>query len=45
MKFLGLVPGIDWLFMPPWLAAYFLIAVPAISLIKRVTGMITEGNN
>jgi uncharacterized membrane protein (DUF106 family) len=37
VKFLGLVPGIDWLLMPPWLVAYFLIAVPSVSLIKRVT--------
>ena len=39
VKFLGFVPGIDWLFMPPWLVAYFLIAVPSVSLIKRVTGI------
>jgi uncharacterized membrane protein (DUF106 family) len=39
VKFLGVVPGIDWLLMPPWLVAYFLIAVPSVSLIKRVTGI------
>ncbi len=39
VKFLGLVPGIDWLLMPPWLVAYFLIAIPSVSLIKRVTGI------
>ncbi len=39
VKFLGLVPGIDWLLVPPWLVAYFLIAVPSVSLIKRVTGI------
>ena len=36
VKFLGLVPGIDCLLMPPWLVAYFLIAIPSVSLIKRV---------
>ncbi|MHB1036219.1 MAG: hypothetical protein ACYC35_15620 [Pirellulales bacterium] len=39
VKFLGLVPGIDWLLMPAWLVAYFLIAVPSVSLIKRATGI------
>ncbi len=39
VKFLGLVPGIDWLLMPPWLVAYFLIAIPSVSLVKRVTGV------
>jgi uncharacterized membrane protein (DUF106 family) len=39
VKFLGFVPGIDWLLMPPWLVAYFLIAIPSVSLIKRVTGI------
>ena len=44
VKFLGLVPGIDvpgidWLLMPPWLVAYFLIAIPSVSLVKRVTGI------
>jgi len=36
VKFLGLVPGIDWLLMPPWLVAYFLIAIPSVSLLKRL---------
>jgi hypothetical protein len=39
VKFLGVVPGIDWLLMPPWLVAYVLIAIPSVSLIKRVTGI------
>ena len=39
VKFLGFVPGITWLLMPPWLVAYFLIAIPSVSLIKRVTGI------
>lgn len=39
VKFLGLVPGFDRLLMPPWLVAYFLIAVPSVSLLKRVTGI------
>ncbi len=37
VKLLGFVPGIDWLLVPPWLVAYFLIAIPSVSLIKRVT--------
>jgi uncharacterized membrane protein (DUF106 family) len=36
VKFLGLVPGIRGLSMPPWMVAYFLIAIPSVSLIKRV---------
>ncbi len=39
VKFLGLVPGIDRWLVPPWLVAYFLIAIPSVSLIKRVTGI------
>jgi len=39
VQFLGFVPGIDWLLLPPWLVAYFLIAIPSVSLIKRVTGI------
>jgi hypothetical protein len=39
VKFLGVVPGIDWLLIPPWLVAYFLIAVPSVSSLKRVTGI------
>ena len=35
VKLFGVVPGIDWLLMPPWLVAYFLIAIPSVSLIKR----------
>lgn len=38
-KFLGLVPGIDRFGVPPWLLAYFLIAIPSVSLIKRLTGI------
>jgi hypothetical protein len=29
----------DWLIMPPWLVAYFVIAIPSVSLLKRVTGI------
>ncbi len=39
VKLLGVVPGINWLLMPPWLVAYFLIAIPSVSLIKRLTGI------
>jgi uncharacterized membrane protein (DUF106 family) len=37
VKLFGLVPGIPWLLMPPWLVAYFVIAVPFVSIVKRVT--------
>jgi len=36
VKFLGVVPGIPSLLMPPWLVAYFLIAIPSVSLVKKV---------
>jgi uncharacterized membrane protein (DUF106 family) len=39
VRFLGLVPGIQRLLMPPWLVAYFLLAIPSVSLIKRLTGI------
>jgi hypothetical protein len=39
VKFLGLVPGIGCLLMPPWLVAYLLIAIPSVSLIKKLTGI------
>lgn len=38
-KFLGLVPGIERFGVPPWLVAYFLIAIPSVSLLKRLTGI------
>ena len=37
VKLLGVVPGIRRLNMPPWLVAYFLIAIPSVSLIKRLS--------
>jgi hypothetical protein len=39
VRFLGVVPGIERLFLPPWLVAYFLLAIPSVSLIKRLTGI------
>ena len=36
VKFLGVVPGVEMLFLAPWLLAYFLIAIPSVMLIKRV---------
>jgi hypothetical protein len=35
----GVVPGIEWLGLPPWLVAYFLLAIPSVSLLKRLTGI------
>ena len=39
VKFLGCVPGIARLLVPPWLVTYFLIAIPSVTLIKRATGI------
>jgi len=36
VKLFGVLPGIPWLLMPPWLVAYFVIAVPFVSILKRV---------
>jgi len=35
-RLFDLVGGMDRLFLPPWLVAYFLIAIPAVSILKRV---------
>jgi hypothetical protein len=32
----GIVLGIGFLGMPPWLVAYFLVAIPCVSLIKKL---------
>jgi hypothetical protein len=37
VKFLGVLPGIPPLSVPPWMLAYFLIAIPSVSLVKRMT--------
>lgn len=39
VKLFGVVPGIPSLALAPWLVAYFLIAIPFVPLIKRVTGV------
>jgi hypothetical protein len=36
VEFLGIVPGISALGIPPWMLAYFLIAIPSVTLIKRL---------
>lgn len=38
-KFLGVVPGYPRWALPPWLAAYLLIAVPFVMILKRLTGI------
>jgi uncharacterized membrane protein (DUF106 family) len=35
-KLFGIVSGIRWLAVPPWLAAYSLVSIPAMLLLKRV---------
>lgn len=39
VKLFGVVPGIRQLALPPWLLAYFLVAIPSVGLLKRVTGI------
>ncbi|MCX7591971.1 MAG: hypothetical protein N2255_10135 [Kiritimatiellae bacterium] len=36
LKLFGVVPGIDMLFLPPWLVAYLLIAIPFVSIFKKL---------
>ena len=35
LRLFGVVPGLPWLALPPWLVAYLLITLPAASLCKR----------
>ena len=39
VQLFGVVPGIAWLGLPPWLVAYLLLAIPSVSLLKRLTGI------
>lgn len=39
VKLFGVVPGIGFLHLQPWLVAYFLIAIPSVTLLKRITGI------
>ncbi|MFZ4394316.1 MAG: hypothetical protein ACOYOU_01665 [Kiritimatiellia bacterium] len=36
MKLFGGVGAIDFLFLPPWLVAYLLIAIPFVTILRRV---------
>jgi len=36
LKLFGAVGGLDFLFLPPWLVAYLLIAIPFVTVIKWV---------
>jgi uncharacterized membrane protein (DUF106 family) len=36
VKLFGVVGGIDVLYMPPWLVAYLLIAIPFVTVLKRL---------
>lgn len=36
VKLFGILPGWNYILLPPWLVAYLVIAVPAILLLKRV---------
>jgi len=35
-KFLGILPGIPQIMLPPWLVAYFLIAVPFVPITRKL---------
>jgi hypothetical protein len=35
VKLFGLVGGLDFLYVPPWLVAYLLIAIPFVTVLKR----------
>ncbi len=35
-RLFGVIGGITWIGLPPWLAAYFLVSIPAMLLLKRV---------
>ena len=35
-RLFGLVGGIAWLAMPPWLTAYFLLSIPSMMLLKKI---------
>ncbi len=37
VRFLGIVPGLPALGLPPWMVAYFLIAIPSVTLIKKLS--------
>lgn len=36
VKLFGVVGGLDFIFLPPWLVAYLLIAIPFMTILKRV---------
>ncbi len=36
VRLFGVVPGVDWLLLPPWLVAYLLIAIPFVPILKAV---------
>jgi uncharacterized membrane protein (DUF106 family) len=36
VKLFGLVGGMDWLGFPPWLVAYLVIAIPFVSILRRL---------
>jgi len=35
-RLFGLIGGIGWLAMPPWLTAYFLVSIPSMLLLKKI---------
>ncbi len=36
VKLFGIVPGIPWLFLAPWLVAYLIIVIPFVFILRRV---------
>ena len=36
VRLFGVVGGLDFIFFPPWLVAYLLIAIPFVTILRRV---------
>jgi uncharacterized membrane protein (DUF106 family) len=36
LRLFGVVGGIEWLALPPWLTAYMLIAIPFVTILRRL---------
>ncbi len=36
VRLFGIVPGVPWLFLAPWLAAYLIIVIPFVFILRRV---------
>jgi uncharacterized membrane protein (DUF106 family) len=39
VKLLGVVPGLPWLMLPPWVVAYLILVIPLSLFVKRILGI------